>query len=125
MLSKLLSNSVLRSFKGKVGNENSVASRAQVVSEGLGAVLTLRRRGLGLGEIDINGTAVNLRFMHSLLSLDAIGAIDKFNVAISAGMSVFFQIMVADFELPFGTASVTISNDSNARQLPKALKFAS
>lgn len=33
--------------------------------------------------------------------------------------------MIARVELPFGTARVTISNDSNARKLPKALEFAS
>ena len=115
MLSELLSNGVFGRFKGKIGDEDGVAGRAQVVSEGLGPILTLGRRGFGLGEIDIDGAAVNFGFVHSLLRLDAIGAVDKFNVAISTRMSVSTQTIIAGAELPFGAAGITISNDSNCR----------
>lgn len=125
MLSELLSNGVFSRFEGKVGNENGVAGRAQVVTEGLGAVLTLRGRSFGLGEIDVDSAAVDLGFVHSLLGLDAIGAVDKLDIAISAVMSVLIQTMIVLMELPFGTARVTISNDANGRQLSKALEFAS
>ena len=125
MLSELLSNGIFSRFKGKVGNEDGVAGGAQVVSKRLGAVLTLRGRSFGLGEVDIDSAAVNLGLVHSLVGLDAVGAIDKLDVAISAAMSVLIQTMIAKVDLPFGTTRVTISNNSNARQLPKALKFAS
>ena len=125
MLSKLLSNHVFSRFEGEVGNEDGVAGRAQVVSKGLGTVLTLGRRSFWLGEIDIDGATVDLGFMHSLLRLDAVGAIDEFDVAKSTVMSAFIQTMIAEVDLPFGTASITISDDSNSRQLPEGFELAS
>ena len=115
MLSKFFSNSVFGRFKGKIGNEDGVAGRAQVVSEGLGPILTLRRRRFGLGEIDIDGAAVDLGFVHSLLRLDAVDAVDELDVAVSTAVSVSTQKMVAEVDLPFGAASITISNNSNCR----------
>ena len=115
MLSELLSNRVFGRFKGKIGDEDGVAGRAQVVSEGLGPILTLGRRGFGLGEVDIDSAAVDFGFVHSLLRLDAVGSVGKFNVAIATGMSVFTQTIIAEVELPFGAAGITISNDSNCR----------
>ena len=88
MLSELLSNGVFGSFKGKIGDKDGVAGRAQVVSEGLGPILTLGRRRLGLGEVDIDGAAVDLGFVHSLLRFDAIGAVDELDVAVSTAESV-------------------------------------
>lgn len=88
MLSKFLSNGVFGSFEGKVGNEDGVACWAQVVSKRLGAVLTLRGRGFGLGEVDIDSAAVDLGLVHRLLGLDAVDAVDKFDVTISSNVSL-------------------------------------
>ena len=113
MLSELLSNGVFGRFKGKIGDEDGVADRAQVVSKGLGPILTLGRRRFGLGEVDIDGATVDLGFVHSLLCLDAVGAVYEFNVAISTAVSVFTQTMTGEVALPFGAAGITISDDSN------------
>ncbi len=123
MLSELLSNGVFGGFEGKIGNEDGIASRALVVSKVLGAVLTLGRRSFGLGKVNIDSAAIDFSFVHSLLGLDAIGAVHKLNIAKSAATSALIQIMTAEEVLPFGTAGVTISNDPNARQLPKALEL--
>lgn len=90
VLSKFLSNSVFSRFEGKVSHEDGVAGWAQIVPEGLGAVLTLRGRSFGLGEIDIDGASVDLRFMHSLLGLDAVGGVDKLDVTVSGNVSLRF-----------------------------------
>ena len=115
MLSEFLSNGVFSRFKGKIGDEDGVAGRAQVVSEGLGPILTLGRRRFGLGEVDIDGAAVDLGFVHSLLRLDTIGAVDEFDIAITTAVSVSTQIMITEANLPFGAAGITVSNDSNCR----------
>ena len=88
MLSKFLSNGVFSRFKGKVSDEDGVAGWAQIIPEGLGAVLTLRGRSFGLGEIDIDRASVDLRFMHSLLGLDAVSGVDKLDVAVSSNVSL-------------------------------------
>lgn len=88
MLSEFLSDCVFSRFEGKVGDKYGVAGWAQVVSEGFGAVLTLRGRSFRLGEVDIDGAAIDLGLMHSFLSLDAVGGVDKLDVAISSDVSV-------------------------------------
>ena len=93
MLSKLLANGVFGRLEGKIGNEDGVAGRAQIVSKGLGPVLTLRSRSFGLGEVDVDGAAVDVRFMHSFLRFDAVSAVDEFDVAKSTALSVSIQTM--------------------------------
>ena len=75
--------------------------------------MALGRRRFGLGEVDIDGATVDLGVMHSLLCLDAVGAVDEFNVAISTAVSVSTQTMTGEVGLPFGAASIAISDDSN------------
>ena len=115
MLSEFLSNGVFGRFKSEIGDEDSVAGRAQVVSEGLGPILTLGWRRFGLGKVNIDGAAVDFGFVHSLLRLDAVGAVDEFDVAIPTAVSVTTQITTTEADLPFGAAGITVSNDSNCR----------
>ena len=84
VLSEFLPHNVFGRFKGKIGNEKCVTCRAHVVSKRLGAVLTLGRSRFGLGEVDIDGTTVDLGFVHSSLSLDPISSVDKFDISKSA-----------------------------------------
>ena len=92
MLPKLFSNDVFGRFEGEVSNEDGVAGWAQVVSEGLGAVLTLRWRSFGLGEVDIDGATIYLRLMHFPLGSDSVGGVDKLDVAISSNVSVVLVV---------------------------------
>ena len=127
MLAELLSNNIFCDIKWKVGNEESLAWSTKRIAEAFLSVLTRCSCVLGFRKVNVDSTAIDLNILHFSMSFHSVGRIGEFNIAKSAGTSMYCWLVSRGTklnDLPSGLPTLTVGHDLDASQLSKFLEFA-